>query len=132
LALLPFGFADGLPRAAQGSASVLLHTRDGAFRRPIVGRIAMDQCVIDAGDLPVRAGDLVTVFGPGDDGEPTVADWAHWSATNPHEILTGIGPRVERRPFGRTFGNSALVGRATGARSPKVPNRALPTREEAS
>jgi alanine racemase len=98
LALLPVGFADGLPRAAQGRATVLVHTSVGAFRRPIVGRIAMDQCVVDAGDLPVRAGDQVTLFGPGRDGEPTVAEWASWAGTNPHEILTGIGPRVPRHP----------------------------------
>ena len=60
LALLPLGFADGLPRAAQGRAQVWL----GGRRCPIVGRIAMDQCVIDAGDLPVALGDTVTVFGP--------------------------------------------------------------------
>ena len=89
LALLPLGFADGVPRAAQGRAAVLLHGR----RCPIMGRIAMDQCVIDAGDLPVAIGDPVTVFGgPG----PSVADWAGWAGTNPHEILTGIGSRVGR------------------------------------
>jgi alanine racemase len=36
------------------------------------------------------------VFGPGDDGEPTVADWERWAGTIPHEIVTGIGHRVER------------------------------------
>jgi alanine racemase len=95
LALLPLGFADGLPRAAQGRAQVWLHDR----RCPIVGRIAMDQCVIDAGDLSVAIGDPVTVFGPGDHPagpEPTVADWARWAGTNPHEIVTGIGARVRR------------------------------------
>jgi alanine racemase len=91
LALLPLGFADGLPRAAQGRAQVWLHDR----RCPIVGRIAMDQCVIDAGDLPVAIGDAVTVFGPGGTA-PTVAEWARWAGTSPHEILTGIGARVRR------------------------------------
>ncbi|GAA5201567.1 alanine racemase [Rugosimonospora acidiphila] len=101
LALLPVGFGDGLPRAAQGRARVWL----GGQRRPIVGRIAMDQCVIDAGDLPVALGDPVVVFGPGTDAawtvpcgptEPTVAEWARWAGTNPHEVLTGIGARVKR------------------------------------
>ncbi|MGK5683537.1 alanine racemase [Actinoplanes sp. URMC 104] len=92
LALLPLGFADGLPRSAQGRAHVWL----GGRRCPIAGRIAMDQCVVDAGDLPVRLGDPVVVFGPGP-AEPTVADWARWAGTNPHEILTGIGARVPRR-----------------------------------
>jgi len=102
LALVPLGFADGLPRAAQGRARVWL----GGRRCPIVGRIAMDQCVIDAGDLPVALGDPVTVFGPGaitgdrpgagGPDQPTAAEWARWAGTSPHEVLTGIGARVRR------------------------------------
>ncbi len=53
----------------------------------------MDQCVIDAGDLPVALGDPVTVFGP---DQPTAGDWARWAGTSPHEVLTGIGARVRR------------------------------------
>jgi alanine racemase len=92
LALLPVGFADGVPRGAGGRAYVALNGR----RCPIVGRIAMDQCVVDVGDLPVYAGDTAVVFGPGTNGEATVADWAAWAGTNPHEILTGVGTRVVR------------------------------------
>ncbi|MFD6563685.1 alanine racemase [Micromonospora profundi] len=91
LALLPLGYADGLPRAAEGRAQVWLGDR----RRPIVGRIAMDQCVVDVGDLPVAIGDPVVVFGA-DDAAPSVTEWARWAGTNPHEILTGIGARVGR------------------------------------
>ncbi|WP_328415853.1 alanine racemase [Micromonospora sp. NBC_00389] len=94
LALLPLGYADGITRAAEGRAAVWL----GGRRCPIVGRIAMDQCVVDAGDLPVAIGDPVVVFGPeGDDlAQPTVAEWARWAGTNPNEIFTGIGARVAR------------------------------------
>ncbi|MGK5739202.1 alanine racemase [Micromonospora sp. URMC 103] len=94
LALLPLGYADGLPRAAGGRAAVWLGDR----RCPIVGRIAMDQCVVDAGDLPVAVGDPAVVFGPdgGDGAPPTVAEWARWAGTIPNEILTGVGPRVVR------------------------------------
>lgn len=94
LALLPLGYADGLPRAAGGRAWVWLAGR----RCPIVGRIAMDQCVVDVGDLPVAIGDPVVVFGPSeaDQDPPTVVEWARWADTNPHEILTGIGARVAR------------------------------------
>lgn len=92
LALLPLGYADGLPRAASGRAEVLLRGR----RRPVVGRISMDQVVVDVGDDAVLPGEVAGVFGPGDGGEPTVAEWAAWAGTLPHEIVTGIGPRVQR------------------------------------
>lgn len=92
LALLPLGYADGLPRVASGRAQVALRGR----RCPVVGRISMDQVVVDVGDAPVRPGEVATVFGPGRGGEPTTADWASWSDTIEHEIVTGIGPRVVR------------------------------------
>lgn len=103
LALLPLGYADGVPRAAGGHASVLLRGR----RRPLVGAVSMDQVVVDTGDDVVRPGELATVLGPGDDGEPTVADWAGWSGTIAHEIVTGLGRRVPRVPR-----VSAPVGRS--------------------
>jgi alanine racemase len=93
LALLPIGFADGVPRSAAARAYVLLNGE----RCPIVGRIAMDQCVVDVGDSPVSPGDTAVLFGPGRDGEATVADWARWVGTNAHEILTGVGTRVARQ-----------------------------------
>ena len=93
LALVPLGYADGLPWAAAGRAQVSI----GGRRYPVAGRIAMDQFVVDVGDATPGIGDEVVVFGPGDAGEPTVADWAGWARTVPHEILTGIGPRVARR-----------------------------------
>ncbi len=92
LGLIPLGYADGLPRAAGPCAEVLVRGR----RRPVVGRISMDMTVVDLGSTPAHAGDLVTVFGPGDAGEPTIQDWARWAQTLPHEILTGLGRRVER------------------------------------
>ncbi|SDF59604.1 alanine racemase [Lentzea fradiae] len=92
LALLPVGYADGLPRAASGRAEVWLAGR----RRKVAGLVSMDQVVVDVGDDAVAQGDEAVVFGPGDEGEPTVRDWAEWAGTIPHEIVTGIGPRVRR------------------------------------
>jgi len=91
-ALVPLGYADGLPLAASNRAAMWVRGR----RCPVVGRISMDQTVLDVGDLPVRPGDEVVAFGPGTVGEPTVAQWAGWAATIEHEIVTGIGARVER------------------------------------
>ena len=92
LGLFPLGYADGLPRAASGRAEVLV----AGVRRPLVGRLSMDMAVVELGDLPVQLGTPVTVFGPGDSGEPTVRDWAAWSGTLEHEVVTGIGSRVQR------------------------------------
>jgi alanine racemase len=92
LGLLPLGYADGLPRNASGRAEVQVRGR----RRPLVGRISMDQVVVDLADEPALVGEIVTIFGPGDAGEPTVADWAGWAGTIEHEIVTRIGDRVRR------------------------------------
>lgn len=101
LALLPVGYADGIPRASQGF--VLL----GGSRRPVVGRVSMDQVVVDVGDAAVQPGDTAIIFGPGHRGEPTVAEWAGWADTIPHEIVTGIGPRVRRTTVATTVRRSA-------------------------
>jgi len=93
LGLVPLGYADGLPRSASGRAEVQVR----GVRRPVVGRISMDQLVVDLGARGVEPGEPVTVFGPGANGEPTVAEWAAWADTIEHEIVTGIGTRVERR-----------------------------------
>ncbi|GAB3877989.1 alanine racemase [Terrabacter terrigena] len=96
LALVPVGYADGLPRAATGRASIWV----GGRRAPLIGRVCMDQVVADLGPEPVAVGTEVVVLGPGDHGEPTARDWAAWSGTNEHEIYTGIGSRVGRRHVG--------------------------------
>jgi alanine racemase len=92
LALVPLGYADGIPRIAGGRASVWLNGR----RYPIAGRIAMDQFVIDVGDDLVQPGDEVVVFGEGDRGEPTAEEWAGWAETIGDEIVARVGARVER------------------------------------
>ena len=57
----------------------------------------MDQVVVDlAGDEP-NPGDPVTLFGPGDGGEPTAQDWAEASGTISYEIVTRLGGRLARR-----------------------------------
>ena len=94
--LVPAGYADGVPRLLSNRGAVAI----GGVRCPIAGRVAMDQFVVDAGDLSVALGDEIVLFGPGDGAEPTVEEWAAWAQTNPHEILTGIGARVPRRYVG--------------------------------
>ncbi|MGA4540414.1 alanine racemase [Uniformispora flossi] len=92
LALVPLGYADGIPRHASSAGPVLL----GGRRRTVVGRVAMDQFVVDLGGDTVEPGDEVLVFGPGDRGEPTAEDWAQAAGTIAYEIVTRIGARVPR------------------------------------
>ncbi|WP_281689088.1 alanine racemase [Pseudonocardia thermophila] len=95
LALVPLGYADGVPRRLnrRGRMTVLLHGE----RRPVVGRISMDQIVVDCGDLPVAEGDLAVLFGSGADGEPTAQEWADELDTIHYEVVTGVrGARVTR------------------------------------
>lgn len=92
MVLVPVGYADGVPRLLSNRGEVAIHGE----RRKIAGRVAMDQFVVDAGDLPVAVGDEVVLFGEDSRKGPTVEEWAAWAQTNPHEILTGIGTRVPR------------------------------------
>lgn len=93
LGLVPLGYADGIPRAAGNRVQVAV---DGQLH-PIVGRVAMDQFVIDLGDedLP-HVGDDVYVFGSGRHGEWTADQWADTLDTIGYEIVTRIGSRVPR------------------------------------
>ncbi len=93
LALVPVGYADGLPRSGSNRA----HVWAGGSRRPVRGTICMDQFVIDLEGAEVAAGDDVVVFGSGRAGEPTAQDWAEACGTISYEIVTRIGGRLIRR-----------------------------------
>jgi alanine racemase len=92
LVLVPLGYADGVPRHAGNTGPVWVNGQ----RFTVAGRVCMDQIVVDVGDLAVAPGDPVVLFGPGRDGEPTAQDWADAAATIHYEIVTRVGPRVER------------------------------------
>lgn len=98
-ALVAGGYADGIPRPASGRAEVTIRGR----RLPVVGRIAMDQMIVDAGDAPVQTGDTVTVMGDGVTG-PRAEEWGDWAGTINYEIVTRIGPRVDRVGVGGSVG----------------------------
>ena len=93
LGLIPLGYGDGLPRHASNGAPV----QAGGRRRTIVGRICMDQCVVNLEDDQAAAGDEVVLFGPGTAGEPTADDWADVAGTINYEIVTRLGARIPRR-----------------------------------
>lgn len=93
LALIPFGYADGVPRQASGRLPVAI----GGRRFTNVGRIAMDQFVVEVGDAPVTVGDEVVLFGDPTLGVPSATEWAEAAGTINYEIVTRIGHRVPRR-----------------------------------
>lgn len=92
LALVPVGYADGVPRHASGAGPVLVAGK----WRTVAGRVAMDQFVVDLGGDAASAGDEVLLFGPGDRGEPTAEDWARACGTIAYEIVSRVGVRVPR------------------------------------
>ena len=96
LGLVPLGYGDGVPRHAGNTAEVWV----GGRRRPIRGRICMDQFVVDLGGDEARPGDEVVLFGTGAGGEPTADDWARACGTIHYEIVTRMGGRLLRRYVG--------------------------------
>ncbi|MBB4071221.1 alanine racemase [Canibacter oris] len=96
LALLPVGYADGMPRALNNVGATVSVNGE---KREIVGRIGMDQCIIDLGQelgSRVKLGDRIVLFGDPQQGETPVEEWAEQLETINYEVVAGIGPRVKR------------------------------------
>ena len=91
VATVRFGYADGYPRAlsTHPAAQVRLHGE----LCPVVGRVCMDQLMVDVGALDVSVGDRATVFGP--EG-PTAEELGAAAGTISYELLVRLGPRVLR------------------------------------
>lgn len=92
VALIPLGYADGIFRALGGRIEVLIN----GVRRRSVGRVCMDQFVVDVGAPDVSVGDEAILFGPGTSGEQTAQDWADLLGTINYEVATSPRARVVR------------------------------------
>jgi alanine racemase len=93
LALVAVGYADGLDRRLGNRFSLLVR---GA-RAPLVGRVSMDQAVVDVTGIPgVEVGDEVVILGSQGGETITAFDLAEATGTIPWEIFTRIGARVSR------------------------------------
>jgi len=93
LGVVALGYADGIPRSTNNLAGVFVDKK----RAPIIGRVSMDQFVVDLGiTSTAKTGDEVIVFGDGSNGEYTVDEWAKAANTVNYEIITRVGPRVPR------------------------------------
>jgi alanine racemase len=94
VATVAIGYADGVHRARANRGDVLVRGR----RAPLIGMVSMDAITLDVTDIPeVRLGDAATLIGRDGDQVITAEEAAIWSGTISYEILTSIGPRVERR-----------------------------------
>jgi alanine racemase len=93
IATIPAGYADGFNRLFSNCGSVLIHGK----RFPVVGRVCMDQCMIDVGPLAdVKVGDTVTLIGKDGAEEISVYDWAQALKTITYEVTCQINARVPR------------------------------------
>ena len=93
LAVVPVGYADGLPRLCSNGLEVLIHGR----RAPVMGRVCMDMCMVDVTDIPgVKAGDVATVYGRDGEDRVTVEEAARRAGTVQYELLCAVSERVPR------------------------------------
>lgn len=93
VATIPVGYADGYPRALSNQGRVLIHGQSA----PILGRICMDQFMVDVTDVPnVGQGDEVTLVGHDGDGYISIEEVADMSYSFNYEFVCDIGKRVPR------------------------------------
>ena len=92
ICVVPAGYADGLDRRMAGSCSVLIRGK----RAPIVGAVNMDMITVDVSDVTVDTGDEVVIIGPQGDDRIEVREIAAAIGTNPWEVLSRVGARIER------------------------------------
>jgi alanine racemase len=93
VATVAIGYADGVHRARSNRGEVLVR----GHRAPLIGTVSMDAITLDVTDVPaVEVGDVATLIGQDADQLITAEEVAEWSSTISYEVLTSIGPRVER------------------------------------
>jgi alanine racemase len=94
IATVAIGYADGVDRRRANRGHVLVRGR----RAPLIGMVSMDAITLDVSEVPgVEVGDVATLIGRDGDEVITAEEVAEWSGTISYEVLTSIGPRVERR-----------------------------------
>ncbi len=99
IGLLPVGYADGIPRGVSNRVSVQVETDSGLLHAPIVGRVCMDQVMVDLGtstQVPAKVGDTVVLFGDPARGETPVEEWAKACDTISYEVLSRLPEHIVR------------------------------------
>ena len=98
MAILPLGYADGLPRRASGRAQAAIR----GHRVPLVGVISMDIAVADVTDVPeITVGDAAVLLGRASGGASiSVAEYGAWAGLSEYEVTCGMSKRVPRTYVG--------------------------------
>ena len=124
IGLVPLGYGDGIFRAASNKARVVVRSEAGLLNAPLVGRVCMDQFMVDlgqaegspgtptarSGQAPAAPGDTAILLGSGAFGEPLADDWAQAAGTINYEIVTNLGahiPRIYRDGVDATVGSNS-------------------------
>ncbi|UEJ82366.1 alanine racemase [Brachybacterium halotolerans subsp. kimchii] len=138
LGLVPIGYADGLPRAASGGVSVLVRSDDGDHRAQQVGRISMDQIVVDLGsESRARAGDEVVLFGaaqalaPLDDDASEVAVTPQFVASAQTEGEPELEQEPAQQPDAAADADSPMEPRDDEEPAPELEPESTGTSDEA-
>lgn len=97
--LVPVGYADGVPRSLSSGGPIATETPEGLAKTPILGRVCMDQVVIDlgTGENPrAQVGDRVVLIGDCEKGEPSAEDWAAKVGSINYEVIAALPRHLER------------------------------------
>jgi alanine racemase len=93
IAVLCAGYGDGIPRSVSNKAYVLIHGE----RCPVLGRVTMDQTIVDVTDVSgVSSGDEAVLVGRQGSGEISIGEFSRWADTIPWETLCSVTKRVPR------------------------------------
>ena len=93
VATIPIGYGDGYPRALSNKGSILIHGK----KAPILGRICMDQTMVDISDIPeAKEGDEVVVIGKSGDNELSAEEVSELAGSFNYELLCDLGKRIPR------------------------------------
>jgi len=93
IAVLTAGYGDGIQRASSNRAQVIVR----GTRCPVLGRVTMDQTIIDVTDVPgVTRGDEAVLVGRQGDAMISITEFSHWADTIPWETLCSVSKRVPR------------------------------------
>jgi alanine racemase len=94
VATVAIGYADGVARARSNRGHVLVR----GHRAPLIGVVSMDAITVEVANVPgIKVGDVVTLIGEDSGDRITPEEVADWSGTISYEVLTSVGPRVEKR-----------------------------------